>query len=86
MTTCEFYKTGQYNTCINIDWHHNGTYTCSCNGDKSCTFYNPDTLNHLDIIEIVQCPLHNTHTHIDNCRWCDHFKGIHVYKVYCDYH
>ena len=86
MTTCEFYRTGQYNTCINIDWHHNVTYTCSCNGDKSCKFYNPDTSNRLNIIEIIGCPLTLSYENRDNCSFCSYFKGVFGYQVFCDYH
>ena len=45
--TCEFYdsKTTGYTNCSNLDWHHNGTYRCSCHGMKSeCKFWNKKML------------------------------------------
>lgn len=35
---CEFYDVdpGKYRTCVNLDWHHNGSYTCSYEGRKEC--------------------------------------------------
>jgi ssDNA-binding Zn-finger/Zn-ribbon topoisomerase 1 len=42
MDRCKFFiqtPVDGYSTCKNMNWHHNGTYRCSCNGDKSCKFY-----------------------------------------------
>ncbi len=38
---CKFYvESESYSTCKNLDWHHNGTYRCNCEGDTSkCKFW-----------------------------------------------
>ncbi len=38
---CKFYvESESYSTCKNLDWHHNGTYRCNCEGDASkCGFW-----------------------------------------------
>ena len=39
---CPFFKPDptKYRTCVNVGWHHNGSYRCSCEGEMElCRFY-----------------------------------------------
>ena len=38
---CKFYvESESYGTCKNMNWHHNGSYRCNCEGDTSkCKFW-----------------------------------------------
>jgi len=50
---CEFYvESESYSTCKNMDWHHNRTYRCNCEGDTSkCKFWKDKLIGESKVLD-----------------------------------
>lgn len=78
---CEFFKPepNKYRTCVNLDWHHNGTYRCQCEGEKDCTFWRRQIKGMEDCQMLLDGPkteviyTYVKHCHYNRC-YCRHLS------------
>jgi hypothetical protein len=50
---CKFYvESESYGTCKNMNWHHNGSYRCNCEGDTSkCKFWKDKSIGESNMLD-----------------------------------